>query len=49
MHSAAIPPAGFTFVYFPKNETGGLQVLFPAHPLPARVPAISRSSAELMI
>lgn len=49
MHSAAIPPAGFAFVYFPQNESGEFQVLLSAHPLPYHVIAISRSSAELMI
>lgn len=49
MYSAAVPPAGFAFVYFPQNESGGFQVLFPAHSLPDPAIAISRSSAELMI
>lgn len=49
MHSAAVPPAGFALVYFPQNESGGFQVLLPAHPLPDHVIAISGSSAELMI
>lgn len=49
MHSAAIPPAGFAFVYFPRNESGGFQVLVPAHPLPDHVIAICRSSADVMI
>lgn len=49
MHSAAIPLAGFAFVHLPQNEGGGFQVLVPAHPLPDKVIAISRSSAELMI
>lgn len=49
MHSAAIPPAGFAFVYFPQNESGGFQVLLPAHPLPDHVIDISRSFAELML